>query len=73
MIRPGELNLFAVLPGSFVNGEVTDYTVKLNTNSPMFDGDIIQFTFPPEITFKVASECTAISANLLSVLCVYKD
>jgi hypothetical protein len=69
MVRPGELTEFIVTPESLRNGEETNYSFLVKTNTPMLDKDRITFTFPPEVNFGQLPKCRAESDNLISISC----
>jgi hypothetical protein len=57
MLSVPELSIFDVSLGSQVNGAYNSYTINFVSGLPHVSGDIISFTFPPEITLPSSIGC----------------
>lgn len=71
MANINELNLVTVTPASLVNGATTTYTITVNVETPLYDGDKFTITFPGDINLPSSPICVA-STSLTAVSCAPK-
>lgn len=57
----GVIELEEIQRESTVNGEVNTYTFSLTTSVPWVNGDVLKFTFPPEISLNADNKQTKIT------------
>ena len=65
------MNLVTVTPTNGTTGATTQYGIVINSNTPIFDGDQVTLTFPPEITLPSTSyiSCSGNTDYLTTVFC----
>jgi len=68
MLSTPKMPTFDVQMSNFTNGDINTYTVTMYSPLPHFSGDIIWFTFPPQILLPSVVNCVAISA-LTAITC----
>lgn len=68
MTTPSELDIVLVTLDSYVNSNITSYTVTMVPTVPVWEQNLILVTFPPQIEIpdsKQLFDCTTVFESLL--------